>query len=305
MTKKLLEVEDLVVEYRTETGVVRAVDGVSFSIGEGEIFGLAGESGCGKSTIANAILRLLRDPAVISRGSIRFDGSDVLALTAEELPRFRWRQVAMVFQSAMNSLNPVMTIGDQMADIFTTHEGVRKREALERSGALLDLVGIPKDRLRSFPHQLSGGMRQRVVIAMAIALNPPLLIMDEPTTALDVVVQQEIMAQIKELQHQLGFAILFITHDVSLMVELSHRMGVMYSGRFAELGPARDIFTAPQHPYTRALMNAFPPLTGPRLPLKGLGEGVRFARLPDLKEFTPDHLVAPVGDDDIDKAALA
>ncbi|MGQ2915656.1 ABC transporter ATP-binding protein [Microbacterium aurantiacum] len=296
MSAALLEIDDLSVEYETEARTVRAVDRVSFTIAEREVFGLAGESGCGKSTIANAILRLLRDPAVISSGSIRFDGTDVLALSPDELRAFRWRRVAMVFQSAMNSLNPVMTIGDQIADIFTTHERMPHRAALARAGDLLDLVGIPRDRLRSYPHQLSGGMRQRVVIAMATALRPPLLIMDEPTTALDVVVQQEIMAQIKDLQRELGFAVLFITHDMSLMVELSDRMAVMYAGRFVETAPAQQIFTDPRHPYTRALMNAFPPLTGPRERLQGLGEGVRFRDIPDLQEVAPGHGVAPFTD---------
>ncbi|KTS02751.1 MULTISPECIES: ABC transporter ATP-binding protein [Microbacterium] len=293
MSAALLEVEDLSVEYVTDSRTVRAVDRVSFTVGEGEVFGLAGESGCGKSTIANAILRLLRDPAIIAGGSIRFRGTDVLALTAGELRAFRWRQVAMVFQSAMNSLNPVMTIGDQIADIYTTHERVSKREALRRAAGLLDLVGIPHDRLRSYPHQLSGGMRQRVVIAMATALRPLLLIMDEPTTALDVVVQQEIMAQIKDLQRELGFAILFITHDMSLMVELSDRMAVMYAGRFVETASALSIFETPRHPYTNALMNAFPPMTGPRVRLRGLGEGIRFTDIPDLVPVGPDHWAAP------------
>jgi peptide/nickel transport system ATP-binding protein len=305
MSTPLLEIEDLSVEYVTEARTVRAVDRVTFSIAEREVFGLAGESGCGKSTIANAILRLLRDPAVIAGGSIRFAGTDVLALSAEELRDFRWRQVAMVFQSAMNSLNPVMTIGDQIADIYTTHERVSKKTAMARAGELLDLVGIPRDRLRSYPHQLSGGMRQRVVIAMATALRPPLLIMDEPTTALDVVVQQEIMAQIKDLQQELGFAILFITHDISLMVELSDRMAIMYAGRFVETAPAKAIFDAPRHPYTRALMNAFPPMAGPRTRLRGLGEGVRFRDIPDLQAVTPTHWVAPSTDDDLITEAIA
>ncbi|WP_312677224.1 ABC transporter ATP-binding protein [Microbacterium sp.] len=297
MSAPLLEVADLSVEYVTDARTVRAVDRVSFTVGEGEVFGLAGESGCGKSTIANAVLRLLRDPAVIAGGSIRFRGTDVLALNPDEMRAFRWRQVAMVFQSAMNSLNPVMTIGDQIADIYTTHEGLTKKQARRRGAELLDLVGIPHDRLRAYPHQLSGGMRQRVVIAMATALRPPLLIMDEPTTALDVVVQQEIMAQIKDLQRELGFAILFITHDMSLMVELSDRMAVMYAGRFVETAPALTIFEQPQHPYTSALMNAFPPMSGPRTILRGLGEGVRFHHIPDLVSVGPDHWVAPAGED--------
>lgn len=296
MSTPLLEVTDLSIEYVTDERVVRAVDRVSFSLAEGEVFGLAGESGCGKSTIANAILRLLRDPAVVAGGSISFRGTDVLKLSASDLRSFRWREVAMVFQSAMNSLNPVMTVGDQIIDIFTTHTDLSKRECVKKAGELLDLVGIPRTRLKSYPHQLSGGMRQRAVIAMATALRPPLLIMDEPTTALDVVVQQEILAQIKDLQDELGFAILFITHDMSLMVELSDRMAVMYGGRFVETTTAEKMFTAPQHPYTKALMNAFPPMSGPRVPLLGLGEGVRLGTVPDLVEVSPGHFVAPSSD---------
>jgi peptide/nickel transport system ATP-binding protein len=196
----------------------------------------------------------------------------------------------------MNSLNPVMTVGDQIIDIFTTHTDLSKRDCVKKAGELLDLVGIPRTRLKAYPHQLSGGMRQRAVIAMATALRPPLLIMDEPTTALDVVVQQEILAQIKDLQDELGFAILFITHDMSLMVELSDRMAVMYGGRFVETTTADKMFTAPQHPYTKALMNAFPPMSGPRVPLLGLGEGVRLGRVPDLVEVSPGHFVAPSTD---------
>ena len=263
----VLEVSDLSVEYHGEYRTVRAVDRVSFQIGRGEIFGLAGESGCGKSTAANAIMRLLRPPAVITGGSIRFRGRDILTLDAEELRALRWREVAMVFQSAMNSLNPVMTVGDQIVDIFTTHERLPKSKARARAAELLELVRIDPARLRSYPHQLSGGMRQRVVIAMAVALRPHLLIMDEPTTALDVVVQQEIMAQIAELQRELGFSVLFITHDMSLMIELSHRMAVMYAGRFVETADASTMFADPLHPYTRALINAFPPLSGPVTPL--------------------------------------
>jgi len=306
----VLEVNGLRVEYRGDGRTVVGADGVSFSIGSGEIFGLAGESGCGKSTIANAVTRLLKPPADITAGSIRFQGRDVLALDARELRAFRWREIAMVFQSAMNSLNPVLTIGEQIVDIFTTHERMRKRAARERAGELLQLVGIDPGRLKAYPHQLSGGMRQRVVIAMAVALKPRLLIMDEPTTALDVVVQQEIMAQIRDLQRELGFSILFITHDMSLMIELSDRMGVMYGGRIVELADAKDLFAGPLHPYTEALMNAFPPLTGPRQELTGLFDAPRTAdscgfhvgcpedrsdcsmNIPDLREITPGRWVA-------------
>ncbi|WP_328886601.1 ABC transporter ATP-binding protein [Streptomyces sp. NBC_00316] len=306
----VLELSGLRVEYRGDGRTVVGADDVSFSIGAGEIFGLAGESGCGKSTIANAVMRLLKPPAEITAGSIRFQGRDVLALDARELRAFRWREIAMVFQSAMNSLNPVLTIGEQFVDIFTTHEKLKKRVARERAGELLELVGIDPGRLKAYPHQLSGGMRQRVVIAMAVALRPRLLIMDEPTTALDVVVQQEIMAQIRDLQRELGFSILFITHDMSLMVELSDRMGVMYGGRIVELAAAKDLFAGPLHPYTEALMNAFPPLTGPRRELTGLFDAPRTAdscgfhvrcpedrsdcsmTIPDLREVAPGRWVA-------------
>lgn len=288
----VLEIEGLSVTYRTADRTVRAVDGVDVTIGEGEIFGLAGESGCGKSTVANAIMRLLKPPAEIDGGRVVFRGRDVLAMPAEELRRFRWREVAMVFQSAMNSLNPVMTVGDQLADVFTTHERSSRRDALRRAGGLLEMVGIDRGRLRSYPHQLSGGMRQRVVIAMACALTPSLLILDEPTTALDVVVQQEIMAQIRSLQEELGFAVLFITHDMSLMIELSQRIGVMHGGRIVERAPAAEIFRDPLHPYTDALMNAFPPISGPRVPLTGLADGVRFDHVPDLREVRPGRWVA-------------
>ncbi|WP_229872706.1 ABC transporter ATP-binding protein [Promicromonospora soli] len=297
----MLEVRDLTVEYRGENRTVVGADRVSFTIGEGEVFGLAGESGCGKSTVAHAIMRLLRAPAVITDGSVRFCGRDVLAMPDDELRSFRWRDVAMVFQSAMNSLNPVMTIGDQIADVYTTHERVSRSEALRRAGDLLELVKIERSRLRAYPHQLSGGMRQRVVIAMAVALRPRLLIMDEPTTALDVVVQQEIMAQIADLRRELGFAVLFITHDMSLMIELSDRMAVMYGGRFVESAPAATILAEPRHPYTRALMNAFPPLTGPRTELRGLADGVRFTDIGDLVEVVGGHWVAPHDEPDDDR----
>lgn len=239
-----------------------------------------------------------------------FKGRDVLAMDPRELRAFRWREIAMVFQSAMNSLNPVLTVGEQIGDIFTTHEKLKKRHARARSGELLELVGIDPARLKSYPHQLSGGMRQRVVIAMAVALKPSLLIMDEPTTALDVVVQQEIMAQIGDLRRELGFSVLFITHDMSLMIELSHRMGVMYGGRLVELAPAKALFAEPLHPYTQALMGAFPPLTGPRVHLSGLSDAPRTAggcgfhavcpddrsdcshHIPDLREVAEGRFVA-------------
>ncbi len=266
----LLSVRDLCVEYVTPDGNVRAVDHLSFDIRRGEVLGLAGESGSGKSTAAMAILRLLQAPAVITGGEVVFDGRDVLAMSESELRAFRWKHVALVFQSAMNALNPVLTIGEQIADVIVAHEKTTQAAALERAATLLQLVGIESSRLKSYPHQLSGGMRQRVVIAIALALNPPLLFMDEPTTALDVVVQKEILQQIAELKRTLGFSILFITHDLSLMLELCDRVGILYAGRLCELAPSKTLFASPRHPYTRGLMSSFPALHGPRQRLEGI-----------------------------------
>jgi peptide/nickel transport system ATP-binding protein len=311
---ELLSIENLRVEYLTSRGPVVAVDDVSFKIRPGEVFGLAGESGSGKSTAAHAILRVLNPPAIISGGRVRFRGRDVFAMSDEELEQFRWRDVSMVFQSAMNALNPVMSIGDQICDTILAHERVTKRDALERAAELLTIVGIDPDRLASYPHELSGGMRQRAVIATALALNPPLMIMDEPTTALDVVVQQEIMNQIVDLKDRLGFSILFITHDLSLMVEFSDRIGIMYAGEIVELAGARNLFEDPLHPYTQGLMASFPSLTGERRRLTGIPgsppdmlrppSGCRFHPrcalvrpdhtriVPRLREVKPDHYVA-------------
>ena len=203
----LVELEGLVVDYGFGEDAVRAVNGISLAIHPGEIVGLAGESGCGKSTVASAIMQILRAPGHVAAGSIRFRGEELLGLKPEELRSFRWRNVSLVFQSAMNSLNPVTRVGDQFVDMFKAHEKIRKGEALDRAGDLLELVGIDKKRLRAYPHELSGGMRQRVIIAMALSLQPELLLMDEPTTALDVVVQREILHEIQELQRELGFAV--------------------------------------------------------------------------------------------------
>ncbi|MBA3471306.1 MAG: ABC transporter ATP-binding protein [Herpetosiphonaceae bacterium] len=266
----LLTVDDLCVEYRTPRGPVRAVDHVSFSIAHGEVFGLAGESGSGKSTIAHAIMRILHPPAVITGGHVNFSGDDVLEMDGDELARFRWRDVSMVFQSAMNALNPVMTIGEQICDVIQCHLRLSKADSMDKAAHLLDLVGIERSRLAAYPHQLSGGMRQRAVIAIALALNPPLMIMDEPTTALDVVVQKEILQQISDLKDKMGFSILFITHDMSLMVEFSDRIGIMYAGEIVETADAHDVFNNPQHPYTRGLMSSFPSLVGPKVKLTGI-----------------------------------
>jgi len=266
----VVALENLVVDYVSRVRTTRAVDGVSLSIGAGEIVGLAGESGCGKSTLGNAVMQVLRPPARISSGRVLFDGEDVSRRSRGDLRRFRWRNVSMVFQSAMNSLNPVMRVGDQFVDMMRAHERISKKEALVRAGELLELVGIDRRRLRAYPHQLSGGMRQRVVIGMALALRPELVIMDEPTTALDVVVQREILQQVRELQAELGFAVLFITHDLSLLLEIAHRIAIMYAGEIVEEAPAARLRTDPRHPYTVGLLGSFPPLHGPIERLTGI-----------------------------------
>jgi peptide/nickel transport system ATP-binding protein len=290
------------------------VDGVSFQIKPGEVLGLAGESGSGKSTIALSLMRVLPPPAVITGGQALYGTRDILAMNDDELRQFRWRDVSMVFQSAMNSLNPVMNIGDQIVDSIQAHAPVTTKDARDRAAHLLNLVGIDTARLDVYPHQLSGGMRQRAVIAMALALDPPLMIMDEPTTALDVVVQKEIMQQIEELKTKLGFSILFITHDLSLLVEFSDRIAIMYAGQIVEEGSAADIFDDPLHPYTQGLMQSFPSLTGEKVRMQGIPgsppnmlhppSGCRFhprcaqfkeshaRHVPKLREVKPGHFVA-------------
>ncbi|HLX20673.1 MAG TPA: ABC transporter ATP-binding protein [Gaiellaceae bacterium] len=287
-TEPLIELRGLSVEYGAGEGAVRAVDGVDLSIARGEILGLAGESGSGKSTIANAMLQILRPPARIAGGEILFENEDLTRKSREELRKFRWRNVSMVFQSAMNSLNPVMRVGDQFVDMMRAHERISKRHALERAEELLDLVGIDPRRVRAYPHELSGGMRQRVVIAMALALEPELVIMDEPTTALDVVVQREIVQQIRALQTRLGFAVLFITHDLSLLLEIANRIAIMYAGEIVEEAPADEIHRAPRHPYTIGLMQSFPPLRGPVVRMSGIaGSPPDLAATPSGCRFHP------------------
>ncbi|MGH2544576.1 MAG: ABC transporter ATP-binding protein [Ardenticatenaceae bacterium] len=266
----LLDVQGLSVVYATARGVVRAVQDVSFSIMPGEVFGLAGESGCGKTTIGYAITRLHKPPAYITGGRVLFDGQDLLTLPEEDIQEVRWRDISIVPQSAMNALNPVITVGEQIIDGILAHVPLSRREAEMRGRELLALVGIAPDRFHHYPHQFSGGMRQRAVIAIALALKPRLVVLDEPTTALDVVVQRDIMQQLAELKDKLDFSMLFITHDLSLMVEFSDRIGIMYAGELVESAPARELFNAPRHPYTQGLMNSFPAISGPRRQLRGI-----------------------------------
>ncbi|WP_255596145.1 ABC transporter ATP-binding protein [Cellulomonas sp. C5510] len=268
-TNDVLTVSDFSVVYDVDPPV-EAVREVSLSVHRGEILGLAGESGCGKTTLAYGVQRLLKAPAVIAGGSATFhDASgadiDLGALSDAEMRAFRWDKASMVFQGAMNALNPVVAIGKQLDDVFRTHRpGMPKAERRRECGDLLDMVGVGRERLRSFPHELSGGMRQRVMIAMALALRPQLMIMDEPTTALDVLVQREILQQISDLRRELGFSVVFITHDLPLLLEISDRIAVMREGRIVELDTAENIYRHAQHPYTQRLLGSFPSLTGER-----------------------------------------
>jgi peptide/nickel transport system ATP-binding protein len=269
MTDSLLSVRDFSVVYDVDPPV-EAVKNVTIDIKRGEIVGLAGESGCGKTTLAYGVQRLLKPPAVISSGSVVFhdeggDDIDINSLDAEEMRRFRWNKVSMVFQGAMNALNPVATIGSQLEDVFLVHRpGMSRTQRRAEAGELLEIVKVGAQRLRSFPHELSGGMRQRVMIAMALALRPQLMVMDEPTTALDVLVQREILKQISQLRHDFGFSVVFITHDLPLLLEISDRIAIMREGEIVELAEAEQIWTNPQHEYTRKLLRSFPRLTGER-----------------------------------------
>jgi peptide/nickel transport system ATP-binding protein len=321
-TNTLLEVKNLNVDYLASNGTVHAVTDVSFTLQRGEILGLAGESGSGKSTLAYAITRLLRSPALITDGEILYyprssqeerdtsrvtltrltrngkrehkqNGNghaedvkqpiDLVQLSPAQLRDIRWDELAIVFQSAMNALNPVMTVRAQIMDVLRTHRphmgpDSRKQRAIE----LLQLVGIAPDRLRSYPHELSGGMRQRAIIAIALALSPEILILDEPTTALDVVVQREILTEIMRLREKLDFSVIFITHDLSLLLELADNVAIMYAGRIVEKASRRDLYLHPRHPYSYGLLNSFPALHGPRRRMSGIPGSP-----PDLRAVPP------------------
>jgi peptide/nickel transport system permease protein len=285
----LLEVRDLTVAYQTQDAPVRAVRSVSFDLRRGEVLGIAGESGCGKTTLAYAICQIQRPPAVIEGGSLRYHPAnagppvDLLTMSQKESKSFRWEEMAVVFQSAMNSLNPVIDIQTQLTDSLTSHRPTwTKAERVARAEEMLSKVGIAKSRLRSYPHELSGGMRQRVAIAMALTLEPSVVIMDEPTTALDVVVQREIIEQLAELRQALHFSVIFITHDLSLLFEFADRIAVMYAGSIVELGESADLLMRPAHPYTQGLGSCFPNVTGPIRTVQGIPGSP-----PDLRNLPP------------------
>ena len=286
----ILEVRGLTVAYATDEGPEIAVDNVDFDVGRGEFLGIVGESGCGKSTLLYAIARLLGPPFAgqIMDGQILFQGRDMVSLDDRRLRHIRWREFSVVMQSAMNALNPVLTIAAQMRDACKAHSNMSAKEIEERSREVLRLVAIDPVHLHSYPHQLSGGMRQRAMIAMALLFTPDLVIMDEPTSALDVVAQRSLMVQIKELQQRLGFAVVFVTHDMSLISHFSDRVLVMYAAQVAEFGSTRQVFERPRHPYTRALLEAFPSILGPRVHLTGIpGSPPDLARPPQGCRFAP------------------
>ncbi len=270
MSEPVLQVRDLMVEYATPTGPAQAVHGVNLELAHGEFLAIVGESGCGKSTLLFAIAQLLSYPASIVGGSVTFNGVDLQTLKDEELRRYRWRDISLVMQSAMNALNPTLSIGAQLADACRAHTDWDDHRIARRSEEVLAMVSIDRVHLKSFPFQLSGGMRQRAMIAMALLLEPKLVIMDEPTSALDVVAQRSLMRQVEALRHELGFAVLFVTHDMSVVSHFSDRLAVMYAGEVVELDTTREVFDQPQHPYSKGLMEAFPSLLGESRQLTGI-----------------------------------
>ena len=258
----LLEIENLQTHFRTRDGVNRAVDGVSFTVEAGETVAIVGESGCGKSVTASSVLRLIPEPPGKIKGSIRFEGVDLLKLDERAMRDIRGNQISMVFQEPMTSLNPVLTVGRQIGETLRLHQGLGREAAERRVVEMLRLVGIaePERRAREYPHQLSGGMRQRVMIAIALACNPKLLIADEPTTALDVTIQAQILDLMSELKQRVGAAIILITHDLGVVAEIAERVLVMYAGRKVEEAPVGELFRSPRHPYTQGLLGALPKL---------------------------------------------
>ncbi len=274
MTDNIIDIRNLVIEYRTDEAVIHAVNGIDLSIKNGETIGLVGETGAGKTTIARAIMRILQTPpAKICEGEILFNGEDILKKSEREMRRIRGDKIAMIFQDPMTALNPIETIGFQISETVRVHNHCSKAEAAARASEMLEMVGIPSDRFYEFPHQFSGGMKQRVVIAMALACNPELLLADEPTTALDVTIQAQVLDMIRALKEKLGTSVVLITHDLGVVASFCDTVAVVYAGEIVEYGTAVDIFDRPSHPYTVGLFNSLPRLDSkePRLkPIKGL-----------------------------------
>jgi peptide/nickel transport system ATP-binding protein len=268
----ILAIDDLKIRYRTGRGDVRAVDGASFAVPQGAVVGLVGESGCGKTTVARAITGVMPRSASIDGGSIRFEGQDLVRLGAPAYARLRWREIAFIPQSAMNSLDPVYRVGTQIEEVLTERGGVKQRAARERAATLFELVGLDAKRLNDYPHQLSGGMRQRAAIALALALEPKLVIADEPVTALDVIVQRQVLDVVRDLQRRLSLSMILVTHDISVVAYVCDEVVVMYAGLVVESGPTSVVLEAPAHPYTMGLTNAFPDLersSGVLTPIEG------------------------------------
>lgn len=310
----LLEVKNLSIDYVTQEGVLKAVSDVSFTLKEGESIGLVGESGCGKTTLAKSLMRLLPENGVISNGEIIFKGEDIVRKTKEEIRRLRLKDIAMISQSAMNALNPVYRVGDQIIEGIRAHSNVSKAEASKRAEKVFEIIGLEAKRLKAYPHQMSGGMKQRAIIAMALSLNPSLIIADEPTTALDVVVQDKILNKVTEIQKQTKSSMVFITHDISVVSELCETIIVMYGGKIMEKSSTNAFFRAPYHPYSLGLQNAFPsineigeelisiPGSPPNLMEEQMGcrfqqrcpfrTNICMEELPELVEVEKDHLIS-------------
>lgn len=260
----VLSVRDLTIRYRTRQGMVNAVEDVTFDVESGQSVGIVGESGSGKSTVAMALLRLLPENAVVASGQIVVTGSDILPMREDDVRLYRWDKIAMIFQASMNSLDPVYTVGNQIAEAVLAHRSVSRNDAMNRAEALLETVAIGRNYLHSYPHELSGGMKQRAIIAMALACDPDVLVADEPTTALDVIVQDTILSELRHIQQNNNMGMVYVSHDISLVESLCDLVGVMYGGRLVEFGAVEDVFNNPIHPYTRGLIDSVPNVTGPK-----------------------------------------